>query len=360
MRWITTFLLLQFLSVGFVFAQFNTSKKESMEVAEKAVIKMEQGEYEEAIALLEVAEEMDPKNLSFTYEKAYAHYLMKKYDKVIEIIEPLLDEKGSNDLFYQLIANSYDMKGDSEQANELFNQGLKKYPNSGPLYFELGTNEYRNRDYEKAIATWEKGVEKDPYFASNYYYLGKLYANTSDKVWSLIYCEIFLNLESNTPRTREISNVLFNTYKSAISVDGDGNPQINFTKDKTIDPSKGFKIPYSVAYEVNISMSLPKENPINETGLSISFLNVLRTNFINNWYEHKQNKKHPTALFDFHKKLLEEDQFTAYNYWLFLKGNEDEFWDWFNHNKDKYKYFENWFNENQINLNSNNVVLNKK
>ncbi len=360
MRRIIIFLGVQFLSIGFSFAQFNSSKKEAIEIAEKAVIKMEEGDYQEAIALLEVSEEMDPKNLSFKYEKGYAYYLMKKYDKVIETLEPLLDEKDANDLFYQLVANSYDLKGNSEKANELFNQGLKKFPKSGPLYFELGTNEYRSRNLNEAIATWEKGIEMDPYFASNYYYLGKLFANTSDKVWSLIYCEIFLNLERNTDRTREISNVLFNTYKSAITTDEDGNVKVNFTENRTIDPQKGFEIPYAIAYEVNISMSLPKENPINETGLSIGFLNVLRTNFINNWYEHKQNKKHPTALFDFHKKMLEEDQFSAYNYWLFLKGNEDEFWDWFNHNRDKYKAFETWFNENQINLDANNVVLNKR
>ncbi len=342
------------------FSQFNTSKKEALEIAEKAVVKMEEGDYLEAITLLEVSEEMDPKNISFTYEKAYAYYSMKKYDKVIEIIEPLLKDKDANDLFYQLIGNSYDLKGDADMANNYYQQGLKKFPKSGRLYFELGTNEYRNRNYDKAIETWEKGIEMDPYFPSNYYYLGKLFANTSDKIWSLIYCEIFLNLERNTERTREISNVLFNTYKTAISVNENGETEINFTENKSIDPAKGFEIPYPIAYEVNISMSLPGENPINETGLSISFLNELRSDFINNWYEHKQNKKHPTALFDFHKSMLEVGQFDAYNYWLFLKGNEDEFWDWYNHNKDKFKAFEVWFDENQINLDENNVVLNKK
>jgi len=360
MRRLVLFFLLCVSITYFSKAQFVTQKKEALDIAEKAVTKMDEGDYEEAIALLEVSEEMDPKNISFTYEKAYVYYVIKKYDKVIELLTPLLDNKDANDLFYQLIGNSYDFKDDAETANNYYTLGLKKFPNSGRLYFELGTNQYRSRNYNEAISTWEKGIETDPYFPSNYYYLGKLFANTSDKVWSLIYCEIFLNLERNTDRTTEISNVLFNIYKSAFSVDKEGQVTANLTENKTIDPAKGFEIPYPVAFEVNVNMSLPKENPINETGLNIGFLNVLRTNFINNWYEHKQNKKHPTALFDFHKRMLEENQFEAYNYWLFLKGNEDEFWDWYNHHKDKYKSFETWFNENQINLDHNNVVLNKK
>src|SRR5690606_14949813 len=164
----------------------------------------------------------------------------------------------------------------------------------------------------------------------------------------------------NTERTREISNILFTTYKDAMVVDSNDKVAVHFTENKTIDPAKGFEIPFPVACEVNVSMSLPREHPLNETGLSISFLNDLRKNFILNWYEHKQHKKYPTALFDFHKKMIEEDQFAAYNYWLFLKGNEDEFWDWFGENKEKFKSFEAWFNDNQISLDNNNVVLNKK
>lgn len=342
------------------FAQFSSSKKEAYDIAQKAITKMEEGSYSEAISLLEISIGLDPKNVRYTYEKGYAYYLMQDYDNVISSIEPVIEDKDAADLFYQLLGNSYDLEGNSAKANEIYNKGLLRFPKSGRLYFELGTNEYRSNNLKEAIATWEKGIAADPYFASNYYYLGKLFSNTKDKIWSLIYCELFLNLERNTNRTREISEILFNTYKNAISVSEDGEVLINFTDDKTVDPSQGFKLTYPAAYELNVSMSLPEEQPLNETGLSISFLNVLRENFIFNWYEHKQDKKYPTALFDFHKKMIEEDQFTAYNYWLFLKGNEDEFWDWFGQNKAKFKTFEAWFNENQISLESNNVVLNKK
>lgn len=353
-------LFLGVMSLPEAFAQITTTKKEALDIAQKAVAALEAGDYKEAIALLEISENLDPKNVQYTYEKAYAYYLMQQYDKVISILEPVMKEKGATDLFYQLLGNSYDFKGDASKAAEIYNEGLKRFPKSGRLYFELGTNEYRNNDLEAAIITWESGVENDPYFASNYYYLGKLFANTNDKIWSLIYCEIFLNLERNTDRTNEISNVLFNTYRNAITVDNKGKVSINFTDVKTIDPAKGFKIPYPVAYEVNVSLSLPKEHPLNETGLSISFLSDFRKRFINNWYEHKQNKKYPTALFDFHKKMIEAEQFDVYNYWLFMKGNEGEFWEWFEESKDKYLAFEAWFNENQISLDNNNVVLNKK
>ena len=65
----------------------------------------------------------------------------------------------------------------------------------------------QRQDYD-AIKWWEKGIEVDPNYSSNYYNACKYYYFTYDKVWSLIYGEIFVNLESYSKRTPEIKNIL--------------------------------------------------------------------------------------------------------------------------------------------------------
>lgn len=48
---------------------------EALEIAKAAITKMDNGEIEEALALLEKAWKMDPKNQLYPYKIGYAHYL---------------------------------------------------------------------------------------------------------------------------------------------------------------------------------------------------------------------------------------------------------------------------------------------
>ena len=68
-----------------------------------------------------------------------------------------------------------------------------------------------------AIVQWEKGIEVDPNYSSNYYYAAKYYADENNIFWSTIYSEIFINIESLTKRTTEIKNILLNNYKLILS-----------------------------------------------------------------------------------------------------------------------------------------------
>jgi hypothetical protein len=95
---------------------------------------------------------------------------------------------------------------------KIISERLKEYPNSGVLYNEYGEMLWTKQDYS-AIKQWEKGIEVDPNYSGNYYNAAKHYYMTMDKVWSIIYGEMFLNLESYTRRTAEIKNVLLDSYK---------------------------------------------------------------------------------------------------------------------------------------------------
>ena len=64
---------------------------------------------------------------------------------------------------------------------------------------------------------FEKGIEVNPMFASNYFRAAKIYCNSSEEVWGMIYGEIFINLERTNDRTFKISKLLFDTYKSEIT-----------------------------------------------------------------------------------------------------------------------------------------------
>jgi len=351
-------ILIALTSIHGSIAQFSKSKQEAFEIAQKAIEKMDEGKYQEAINLLEISEELDPKGISYSYEKAYAYYYMEDFSTAIEVLSGVIDHKSSNELIYQLQGICYDHLYQEDKAIETYYAGLEKFPKSGELYFELGMIEYRKKEFTEAVKFWEKGVVADPIFASNYYWLCRHYATSEEKTWSILYSEIFLSLERNTDRTDEVSHLLFETYQSAFEITSESTANVNLTSIVRIDPNKNISIPFPVAFDLTMTMSIPYQI-INEDGrLSIHALNALRIKFIENWVAHKENKTYPNALFQFHQKLINDDQFEPYNYWIFLKGSEDDFWDWFDNNKDKYKEFESWFNDQQIAFDEKNVVVN--
>lgn len=55
-------------------------------------------------------------------------------------------------------------------------------------------------------------------FSSNYFQLAKLYLNSNNKLVGIIYSELFINIERTTKRTQEMSELLYKTYKSLITL----------------------------------------------------------------------------------------------------------------------------------------------
>src|SRR5205823_4936330 len=106
---------------------------------------------------------------------------------------------------FQIAGNIYKALGEVKECDKMYKKGIKKFPNSGALYKEYGDLLWINKDYT-AIKQWEKGIEMDPDYSGNYYNACKYYYLSTDKIWSIIYGEIFLNIESMTSRTAEIKN----------------------------------------------------------------------------------------------------------------------------------------------------------
>lgn len=339
---------LLFVCFGFnVFSQSEEDKANAYRLGLEAIDLMDNGKIDESITLLEEAQKLDPKNFLYPYEIGYAYYLKEDYAKSIEIYKKVIKMKGSDDQSYQMLGNAYDMNGQPEKAIATYNKGLKKFPNSGKLYLELGNMNQKSRSV--ALEYYEKGIEVDPAFPSNYYWASKMYCNSTEEVWGLIYGEIFINIERNSKRTAEISKLLYKTYKSEISFKSDSTIEVSFsqyaniiiTQDKGTD---SYKLPYGLLiYEPVMMLSL-----IGEESISLASLNRIRNTFISLYWQMEHNTKYPNVLFDFHKQLIDLGYFEAYNYWIFMKGDEKGFKTWQQENEDEWNNFVDWFIENPL------------
>lgn len=259
---------------------------------------MHKGDYSNAILILNRALAKEPGNLEIAKDLGLNYYYSKDYNKCIEVFKSLFDRPDVDDQCFQIAGDAYWAMEDAKSAEEMYRKGIKKLPNSGPLYNELGKVLWTKSDYT-AIKYWEKGIENNPGFAGNYYNASKYYYFTTDKVWSLLYGEIFINIDPKSPLTPEIKNILFEGYKKLFA---EANLEKN-TKDKN---------PFILAY-LNI---MNKQSPLLSAGINLQTLSILRTRFILDW-EANYATRFPFKLFQVHKQYIQEGIFEAYNHWVF-------------------------------------------
>ena len=335
-----------------VYGQTNAEK--ALVLAQEAVELMYKGDVKKSLKLLAEAQELVPENFDYFYETAHVYYLNEDYKKSAKILESLKSHKDVNDLLYQLLGNSYDMLGQSEKAFDIYNEGLQKFPKAGALYLEKGNVHWNKKEYLEALPYYEQGIEVDPSFPSNYYRAARIYCASTEEVWGMLYGEIFMNLERNSQRTSEISKLLYDTYKSQITIGPEGPSAISFSKNASMrisgnEESLEKKLPFgTICYEPTLMISL-----ISQDKIDLTSLDVIRSNFVDLYFEKKFNEKYPNVLFDYQKTIKAAGHLESYNHWILMKGDEAAFGVWIKDNKEKWDAFVTWFMENGLQLDDN-------
>jgi tetratricopeptide (TPR) repeat protein len=319
----------------------------------EAIQLMDKGEVGRSLELLEEARKLDPKNVHYPYEIAYAHCLNEDYSKSAKILEGLKKHKDANDRVHQLLGNSYSLSGDREKAIKAYEEGLKKFPDSGILHLERGNMEFFIEEYEKALSYYENGIKVDPRFPSNYYWAARLYCSSTEEIWGMLYGEIFMNLERNSKRTAEISKLLYDTYRSEIQQTSDTSMSVSFCKQMVIivdqlTDMENMKLPFCMVYETTLLVPVAFTSELDLTGL-----HGIRQGFIEQYYSMGHDKTHPNVLFDYQKRILDEGHMEAYDHWLLMMGDEDAFTKWQSANEDKWGAFVAWYSNEPLQLDEN-------
>ncbi|MBD0296127.1 MAG: tetratricopeptide repeat protein [Flavisolibacter sp.] len=260
---------------------------------------MRAGDFENAVVVLNRALQQDPRSLELQKDLAMAYYYKRDYVRALDQIKPMLLRDDADVMTYQIGGNIYKALEEVKDAEKMYKTALKKFPNSGPLYSEYGELLWARKDFS-AIEQWEKGIREDPGFAGNYYNAALYYYYTKEKVWSLIYGEIFVNMENLTERAVAMKQLLLSGYKEKLFADAD------IMKDQT--SKSGFTQAFL--------QTMNKLSGLTSRGITTETLTMIRTRFILDWFANYASK-YPFRLFDYQQQLIREGMFEAYNQWLF-------------------------------------------
>lgn len=262
---------------------------------------LQAGDYDNAALILRQALLQAPDDLELNKNLVMAYTLKRDYVRAREAVIPLCENPRADADCFQLAGNVFKALEEVKECEKYYKRGLKKFPNSGPLHSEYGELLWSAKD-PRAITLWENGINVDPGYGGNYYNAAMYYYYTTEKVWGLIYGEIFINLEGLSERGKSMKALLLKGYKEKLFLDID----LNKVAEKT-------KNPFAKAYLNEMS----KLSALTAQGLNAETLTMIRTRFLVGWFDGPA-QQFPFKLFDTQRQWVQADLFEAYNQWLFL------------------------------------------
>lgn len=314
---------------GFIALLFflNTGFAQDTDVAtlhETARSLMRQGDFENALQVLDKALQQQPNDIDLLKDQAFVLYLKRDFAGAIDSCKKILERPDADVQTYQILGLAYKAIAEYKESDKMYKEALKKFPKSPVLYSEYGELLSENKNEDAAIKQWEKGIEADPNYSSNYYYAAKYYAQKGNVLWGLLYSEIFVNIESLSKRTTEIKDILYGGYKKLFSA-----PE-SLSKAKQSGTS----------FEKAVATNFLKLSNLMNTDVTPESLTQLRTRFILNWFN-RPSRQYPFRLFEQQRLMLQEGYFDAYNQWLVgASADTQKYQQWTQDHADEVKAFQ--------------------
>ena len=344
--------LILILCISSLAAQINSNIEQAVDIARQAYNFMNDGNYKKAIEYLDSAYKLDTVPIFIPYEKAVCLYKLEKYSDAIKILSDIKHHPEAFDRVYQVLGNSFDFQGKKDEAVQTYNEALEKFPYSGRLYMELGIIEIQKENGIGAINFWETGVAKEPMFPENYYYLAKYFSKSPEKIWTMIYGEIYFNLGQSNTKMTDLNKIMYELYNTAL-VEMAASPDSSMLSSlnpslKKLSGKLPFRILFQKAFDISSLDVVNKETK----KYKIQDLVWLRKQLVNTWFEKEYYKLYDITIMSYLKKLIDDGQFEAYNYYFFKEGALANFLFWKNQSQKKITAFADWLNKNHFTLDS--------
>jgi len=298
---------------------------------------MDKRNYSKARQYFYDAQTGDPDNIKYTYNIGFSFFKEGDYDNAIKQITPLTSRDDVTIDCYRILGNSYDLQGNYPQAVKLLNEGLEKFPTGGPLYLDLGIIEYIRDNFGAALNYWEQGIANAPLYADNYFWASKLLLNSNLKVWTVVYGEIYLNLERDSDKFKEVSKLVYDAYRAILGhqVVSDED-QLTFTDKKFNGMTNALQNIFA-QLETNYGSLFSSEEKV-----PLRFVNDMRQQFLYEWNKQYRGN-YDNAFFQFVNEINNNGYFTEYSYWVTSSGKPDDFISYQKLNQSRYVKFLNYF-----------------
>jgi tetratricopeptide (TPR) repeat protein len=138
------------------------------------------GDFDAALAEMNEAVALDPKQPNSYFMRAAAYEAKKDYDKSIADLDEAIRLDASRGDFYMLRGVVFGQKGDFDRAIVELDQKVKLDPNSTQGYSKRAELYRQKKDYERAAADYGEVIKLEPDKANGYIDRGWIYVLKND------------------------------------------------------------------------------------------------------------------------------------------------------------------------------------
>ncbi|NLL28664.1 MAG: tetratricopeptide repeat protein [Bacteroidales bacterium] len=213
---------------------FGQQKEEAEKLVEEGIVYHDKGDYESAIDKYNKALELDKDNLFALAEKAASLFYLQKYDEAIENCERAIEKHQGEEalkLVYVTCGNTYDALKETSKSLDVYDEGLKLFPDFFLLHFNKGITLLNIERYDEAIICFQKSVSLNPQHASSQNALGRLLYVTEKRIPAILALSRFLILEPQTKRAKGNLELLQSIMKANVEKTGKNTINININPD---------------------------------------------------------------------------------------------------------------------------------
>lgn len=258
-----------FFSVYYSSAQ---NKAEAEKIVEEGIAYHDKGDFEGALSRYEKALTLDKDNLSALAEKAMTLLSMQKYEESVAVCKTAFEKhpgEPSLKFLYVTCGNAYDGLKKTDKSLEIYDEGIKQFPDYYHLYFNKGVALSSVKRYDEALTSLQKAATCNPKHASTHNAIARLEDYNKKRIPALMAYARFLILEPESKRSKDNLDNLQLIMKGNVEKTGKNSITINISSDMLGDTTKN---------------ATPKENNFTSTDLILAMTAALD-------YDKKNKKK---------------------------------------------------------------------
>lgn len=350
-------LLVFFVSIA-CFCLSQQAISQTLNPTQAAVIKCDsatkladKGNIDQSIRLLKEAVQLDPSSIRYPSELAYSYYLKNDFPAAIILLDQLSGRSDADEKLFVFLGSLYNQSVQPQKALETYRMGVQHFPQSAVLYAALAAGLMKSRAYYSALVNAEKGIQADPSYADNYYVASQIYCHSTEKVWGMLYGEIYLCLDQmkDSTKSHQLSQLLYATFQGSVHINEGENMFVDFSDIATGNGAENAvaKLPYQVGVYENLMLNAAQD----ESVLDLYTINLIRTRFLKSYFEKEINVRYPNVLLEYQAEIANAGFLDAYNTWLFQAGSARDYAAWLSKNGSQYVAFQAWLKANPLTLN---------
>jgi Tfp pilus assembly protein PilF len=209
--------LLLTLSIAIAYCQTDKIN----ELVEEGIAYHDKGDYDNAIKKYKEALKLDPKSALVNYEIAFSYLKSKDYKQSFEYSNKVIK---AGELYlegaYILNGSALDLMNKQNEAIEVYQEGIKLFPENYLLRYNLGYTAYNSGKYELCSDALKVGLQINPFHGSSHNLMGQL-MYTSSKVRSLLAFTYFLLINPNTSNSKSFFDLVVNMLEGGTNIETD-------------------------------------------------------------------------------------------------------------------------------------------